>query len=259
MVLGSLPRESAPIRWVPVSLDLFQGFPVTQHVSKMTYARLLIPRVFPESVRKILYLDVDIIVLNGINALWETDIDGYVVGAVSDTISPLLEKGYPSAAGLPHVQDYFNAGILLIDLNRWRNEHVSEKAFDYLAQHPQTPYWDQDALNLACDGLWKKLDPRWNFQSHFGTNIAEMNPEQRPWIVHFISSTKPWDPRSRSVNARLYDNFRSRTCFARTPRAKMVDSLRSFWSGVQNVWKRRGFSSASRAGKRIRNRSRRPI
>jgi lipopolysaccharide biosynthesis glycosyltransferase len=130
---------------------------------------------------------------------------------------------------MPHVCAYFNAGVLLIDLPRWRKERISERTLDYLARHPLSPFSDQDALNVACDGLWKRLDLRWNFQNHYETSISDMGPMEKPAVVHFVTSLKPWKPSSVSVNASLYDAFRSRTCFARTRRDLLSDAVQTTW------------------------------
>ena len=240
-LVNSLPKGSATIRCVPVGLNLFREFSTLRHISKVTYARLLIPRVFPATVSRVLYLDADLLVLNALGPLWEIDLDGAVVGAVSDVfIVPAINAGAPGSEGVPQVRDYFNAGVLLIDLSLWRQKRVSEIALEYLARHPQSPFSDQDALNVACDTLWKKLDPRWNFQVRGGTRISDLRPDQRPWIVHFIMGSKPWNASARSYNAVFYDAFRSRTCFARTPAEKVRDSLVRLCVGVRNVMRRCG-------------------
>src|SRR5712691_4030314 len=106
------------------------------------------------------------------------------------------------------------------------------------------PYWDQDALNVVCDGLWKKLDAQWNFQKHWEMRISDMSPEQRPGIVHFVTGAKHWDPSIPSWNACFYDAFRSRTCFARTPGGKFWDILQGVWSRLKSVLRRYAFLRA---------------
>jgi lipopolysaccharide biosynthesis glycosyltransferase len=222
-------------------LNLFRDFSTLHHVSKVTYTRLLIPWVFPATVSRVLYLDADLLLLDALGPLWETDLDGAVVGAVSDEFMvPAINAGAPGSEGVPQVRDYFNAGVLLIDLSLWRQKRVSEIALEYLRRHPQSPYSDQDALNVACDNLWTKLDPRWNFQHHpitgkFNQRISDLRPDQRPFIVHFVTARKPWYSGVRSPNAEFYDAFRSRTLFARTPRDKLLDALRAGWGPFKYI------------------------
>ena len=235
-VLHSLPNGSALIHWVQVDLGLFREFSTINYISKMTYARFLIPHVFPEISSRVLYLDADLLVLDDLGPLWETDLGGAVLGAVMDYgLNLKLKQDEPALEEVPRVRDYFNAGVLLIDLKRWRKEQISQKALEYLNRNPRSPFSDQDALNVACDGLWKKLETRWNFQEHYKIKISEMGPDERPGIVHFVTSLKPWNPIAMNPNARLYDTFRSRTCFARTTTDKLWDTIQGAWSRLKSV------------------------
>jgi lipopolysaccharide biosynthesis glycosyltransferase len=222
-VLGSLPDGALQIRWMAVELEMFRQFEVLEHVSRMTYARLLIPHLLDDGVARVLYLDTDILVLGELAALWQTDLAGAPVGAVADYHIDADFKGELGGQpeGVPRVRDYFNAGVLLIDLQECRRLRISERALDYLRTHAATPYSDQDALNVACDGQWKPLERTWNFQNHHCIRIGRLAPARRPAIVHFITSSKPWKPSSTSVNAGLYDSFRDRTRFRRAPLERM--------------------------------------
>jgi lipopolysaccharide biosynthesis glycosyltransferase len=221
----SLPPGSGTVHWVPIDLNLFGQFATIPHVSKMTYARLLIPKIIPDVVRRVLYLDSDLLVLGDLRNLWDSDLKGRVLGAVLDSIDPMLKRGDALREFVPRVQKYFNAGVLMIDLARWRECRISEVAFEYMSRNPRTPYMDQDALNFACDGLWEELNPTWNYHNHFKLDLAKLPSSQRPAIVHFVTSEKPWDASVRNLNGRFYDKFRSRTCFVRNRWDKVVDRV----------------------------------
>jgi lipopolysaccharide biosynthesis glycosyltransferase len=228
-IFESLPKGSASIRWVDIDLDIFSELNAQGHMSKMTFARLLIPRIFPDAVSKVLYLDTDILVLDDLKALCEADFRESVVAAVLDKIVT-SEIDKPGWEQVPRVREYFNAGVLLINLKRWRELEISEKAMEYLMAHPDSRFCDQDGLNVACDGLWTKLDSRWNFLDFFERkNLAQLNVRSLPGIVHFVTYEKPWKVSSLHANAKFYDSFRSRTCFARTPLDKQQDALIDLW------------------------------
>jgi lipopolysaccharide biosynthesis glycosyltransferase len=228
-VLYSLPRGSCSLNWIDVDLSPFEKFSTLAHISKITYARFLIPHVFPESTARVLYLDADIVVLNDLTPLVETDLQDAVVGAVVDGLDAQIKAGKQGLESVPRVTNYFNAGVMLINLDKWREERISEKALAYLAQHPETPFSDQDALNVACDGRWKKLDARWNFVDYFErVEISRLRGDKRPSIVHFATWNKPWNARIPNRNSSLHDGFRSRTRFARTPLEQQRDL---FWHG----------------------------
>jgi lipopolysaccharide biosynthesis glycosyltransferase len=262
-VADSLPCEtpgleaSGILNWVPVEGKYFEGFSngpkitetegiIASHVSKMAYARFLIPAILPKTVPRVLYLDVDLLVLEDLGPLFTTDLGTATVGAVLDfnLHSNYLDRGFdpevkrashPNFRGLPAVRDYLNSGVLLIDLDRWRKEKISEKAFDYLERFRLSPQMDQDALNVVLDKQWVALDPRWNVQNHY------RKISKREGILHFVTKAKPWHASARSHNAGLYDSFRNRTRFARTPLERLEDALASLSTGVRNVVKRGGF------------------
>lgn len=252
-VAESLPPGAATLAWIEVDPGRFGEFWTMRHVSRMTFARLLIPALFPETVEKVLYLDADILVLDDLGPLWEMDLQDAVLGAVLDAFDPELKRDPAAHRGVPRVADYFNAGVLLIDLVRWRQDGIAGRALDYLRQHPQSPFSDQDALNVACDGRWHPLPARWNFQGHRSHRITDIAPGERPGIVHFVSGVKPWKADAGSVNAGFYDGFRSRTRFARTPADRLADAARGIWSRLLAVVKRLAFVRAVRgwlAGRR---------
>ncbi len=229
-VLASLPKRSSTIRWIEVDITSFDEFGTLPHISMMTYARFLLPSIFPESVTKVLYLDADLLVLDDLGLLWDTDLEGAILGAVLDGLDLHLKNGKPHLDAVPKVRAYFNAGVLLIDLGRWRQERISEKAIEYMRQYPRSPYSDQDALNAVCDGLWKKLDSRWNCQKFYDKlsmlTLLNMDRTQLPGIVHFTCGDKPWKTGIPNRVTFFYDKFRSRTCFARTYGDRLYDILR---------------------------------
>jgi lipopolysaccharide biosynthesis glycosyltransferase len=241
-IIDSLPKGSCSIRWEPVDLARFRGFSTLRHISRTTYARLLIPSILPAGIPRSLYLDADLLVLDSLRTICDLDLEGAALGAVVDErLDTYGKMGNTSLAGLPfpRVRDYFNAGALLIDLARWRAERISEKALEYLEQCPNSAYSDQDALNVACDGLWKKLDPRWNYyQIDLKEPVSDLSDNQRPGIIHFHGWSKPWDPGSLNFNARFYDGFRNRTLFALTLGERWRQGPTVIWARLKSILRR---------------------
>ncbi|MBB4253719.1 lipopolysaccharide biosynthesis glycosyltransferase [Rhizobium anhuiense] len=217
LIFDSLPANSAVIQWHPIAtLSFANGFSTRPGVSRMTFARILLPQFLPQTCNRALYLDGDILVLTALEQLWNIDLGEAVIGAVPDYWLDNVVSIGPSATGGPRVERYFNAGILLIDLEKWRNERITERSLEYLDRFPTTEYSDQDALNFACDGKWKILNRAWNFQFEPTQAIARIALEQKLAIVHFVTNVKPWKSGSLSPNVAFYDAFRSRTRFALT-------------------------------------------
>lgn len=238
-VEDSLPVGSALIRWVPVELDSFRQISIAHsHLSKMTYARLLIDRVLPLELKKILYLDVDILVLGCLDELFRMDLQDCVIGAARDAIDSYIKRHDSDFSGVPRVQDYFNAGVLLVNLELWRENRISERTLEYLIRNPQTPYEDQDGLNAACDGLWKEIDSQWNFCEHQWVDLSDLSVEERPKIVHFVTWEKPWKAFAMGRNRSFYDEFRSKTLYARTLGDRLKDMAFYAWGATRGVLRR---------------------
>jgi lipopolysaccharide biosynthesis glycosyltransferase len=238
-VQASLPTGSIRLHWRQINLDRFARLGTPQHVSQMTFARFLLADFVPQSASRALYLDADILVLGDLRALWATDLEGNSAAAVTDHgLDPLLRRRDPRCDGMPTVQRYFNAGVLLIDMSLWRQQQVGERAALYLAEHPNSPYADQDALNHVLDGVWKDVGERWNYQCHHETSIERMSADSRPAVIHFVTSAKPWKRQFQTANEAFFDNFRSRTRFSRTFGIRLADAFTSRWVQLKRGIKR---------------------
>ena len=192
------------------------------------------------------------LVQEDLSPLWQTDLGGAPAGAVIDGLDAQLKQGEP-LLGVPRVASYFNAGVLLIDVPRWRQLRVSEKALAYLRSHPQSPYMDQDGLNVALDGCWTWLDPRWNFQDHYETHITSLQGPARPAVVHFVTRTKPWRASRLSPNWRFYDRVRRRTAYARSRAEILDDAVASLWARTKRML--RQFRTVQSVERRFRRRA----
>lgn len=225
-VIGSIPNGSIQLVWLPITLHGFSSFATHPHVSRMTFARFLLSNLLPDALTRILYLDADILVLGDLGALWASDLHGCCVGAVVDHgLDPLLQRQDAKCRGMPLVHRYFNAGVMLIDLTLWRQQHVGERASQYLVDHPCSPFADQDALNHVLNHNWHSLADGWNFQGHRELKLSSVIPECRPPIIHFVTGAKPWKREYRTPNEVFYNSFRERTQFPRT-----------LWVRLGEVW-----------------------
>jgi lipopolysaccharide biosynthesis glycosyltransferase len=102
---------------------------------------------------------------------------------------------------------------MVADLDRWRAEHVTTRAVDYLARvGDRVRLFDQDALNATLAGGWQQLDGRW--QTHPRTrNSVGQKVHRDPWIVHFSGLLKPWSYRSTESVDRLFFETVDRTAW----------------------------------------------
>lgn len=189
----------------PVSVDgtLFNNAPVMKQYPQEMYYRLLAGQLLPDNIDRILYLDPDILVINSLQALWETDIDNDLFAAAAHTGKTELANNV-NRIRLGTDQDYYNSGVLLINLDKCRKEICPDEIFAYVREHAQELILpDQDILNALYstriqplnDVLWN-YDAR-NYQNYFIRSLGEADIKwvmEHTSILHFCGKDKPWKP-----------------------------------------------------------------
>ena len=182
------------------------GFPVQAEFTAAMWYRVLLPELLPE-VARILYLDIDTLVVDSLDELWKTDLNRAPLAAVTNVFQH-NHRHRPAEIGLPAEQDYFNSGVLLMNLEWMRRERAIDRLRDVAAREGARLEWpDQDALNLVFGRERIALHPRWNCMNSFAFRDARRvfgrrrmrEAKSRPAIWHFEGpgENKPWDPRCR--------------------------------------------------------------
>ena len=167
--------------------------------SNNTYVRLFVPQIFP-ALKRYIYLDCDLIVRTDIAALWRMDLQGNILGAATE---PLLYLN--GDFGLQNDFEYFNAGVLLVDAEKWRKRDITGKALGWIGDFIKNPrryqYYDQTPLNRAIGKERLHLPPGWNmvewassnYAQHYGLSYAAFDAiKKNPCIYHFAGHKKPW-------------------------------------------------------------------
>ena len=166
---------------------VFQGWETKEYISTMTYARYFIPDYISED--KVLYLDSDLIVNKSLETLFDTDLQGNLLAAVWDT------------DGIT-----FNAGVMLINNKKWRQEKLKQRLIEQsivtIREVEEGRFenfnGDQTILNQACSNQWLELDKEFNLQVGHDTTAFYnkwenyFNELVPPSIIHFVSYRKPW-------------------------------------------------------------------
>ena len=180
---------------------------------------LLLSDLLPESIERVLFLDADMLVLDDIAQIWEIDISNRSLAAVVDQAIPLCSspRGVKkwSSFGIPHSAPYFNAGVMLINLTRWRRLNIQVRASEYFHRiSGQADFLHQEALNAVLWDDWLRLDQRWNLVASL-TGRAYGPHKRSLWgaagIVHFAGRFKPWRMRIGGPFAALYNEFLMRS------------------------------------------------
>jgi lipopolysaccharide biosynthesis glycosyltransferase len=185
------------LTFVAVDIAPIQDLYSSMRFPTAVYIRLLMPFYLPLECKKAIYLDSDLLVLGNMSELWDQDVADVSVMALHemDTSATNTFERFPEF-GLPSETKYFNSGVLVINLIRWRQERISERAIEFTRRFPHTIYaGDQDGLNAAIGGKFTNLDPAWNTMPilkdpkniHFAYTSV-------PKIIHFGMPRKPWLP-----------------------------------------------------------------
>ena len=185
--------------WIEVGEDDVPAFADRGHFNRTTLFRLGLERLAPADCRRVLYLDADLVVLDDVRVVYNLDISGASIGAVIDY--PVNADEFAARWQLPpSAQAYFNAGVLLIDLERVRAGGEFEKIMRFVAEHDRDlPYNDQDALNWFYWGRWRELPPEWNAQLPMVLSWKAKDlpkplqfHDRIPSIIHYTGPAKPW-------------------------------------------------------------------
>lgn len=208
--------------FMPVRVDetLFAEAPVTKQYPQEMYYRLLAGQLLPPEVERVLYLDPDILVINPLRPLWETELDGHLFAACAHTGKTELVSSV-NRVRLGVENDYFNSGVLLMDLASCRQEIAPQALFDYAASHMNTLILpDQDMLNsLFGTRVLALEDVLWNYDArdYHGYLLTSGGRADVDWvmehtaILHFCGKSKPWQPGYRYRFGVLYKHYEQLT------------------------------------------------
>lgn len=171
------------------------------HVSEATYYRLFIQDYIKEDIDYITYLDCDAFCINDPIVLIKENIEkmkssGFII---SSMLEPGLEHHSNNILKL-NSKSYFNAGVMIIDLNKWKTNDLKNNSLRIIKEHKEKLlFWDQDILNLYFDGQYEPLPSTLNFKVDMDTDNRavniEKNLEQKISILHYSGKFKPWSVR----------------------------------------------------------------
>lgn len=179
----------------------FTDAPVSAQYPREMYYRLLAAQLLPGSLQRILYLDPDILVINPLRSLWEADLAGHLFAAAAHTGKTELANNINQLRlGTDH--NYYNSGVLLIDLEHARKEIHAEEIFNYVKEHAKELLLpDQDVLNVMYGSRIREIDDSiWNYDArNYNTyllrsaGVCDMDwVMKNTSILHFCGRSKPW-------------------------------------------------------------------
>lgn len=214
-VLNSSDAKNASIEFISLKekLDCYSNmFHLRDYYSQETYFRLFIASLYPE-YDKVLYLDSDLLILDDISKMFNVDLGDNLLGAtVEETVLTINEFGeyVEKALGVKR-ENYFNAGIIVINTKKYREEKIQEKFVNLLNRFPFRIAQDQDYLNVLCKDRVHYFDLGWNKTSF--ENPAFHNEDLK--IVHYKMMWRPWKYDGITYGD-MYWDYANKTPFAQT-------------------------------------------
>ncbi|MBQ8163378.1 MAG: 1-acyl-sn-glycerol-3-phosphate acyltransferase [Clostridia bacterium] len=171
--------------------SISEKLPLRHYYSKTTYFRFFISEMFPE-YDKALYIDSDTIVLGDISKLFETDIEDYYLAACVEQAMTQVDVYGTYAEEVVGVNrdEFFNAGMMLLNCKAFRENEVLDKFIYYLGQYNFIVTQDEDYLNLICKDNVLLIDQKWNTELTAGLEYSYDVTTAN--ILHYIMVNKPW-------------------------------------------------------------------
>lgn len=181
-------RSGVSIRFFKISDTQFEKFPAWRG-NKMTYARFLLPELLPAE-EFVVYCDVDMCWRADVSGLWRVKDPNYVLMAVKDpfidTIASHNEWAIKNGLG-KRDNNYFCAGMLVMNLELFRTRNVIKKVYDFLERHPDVPFPDQDALNYTVGEETCLVDDKW---MKFSCLLGKLDSHACV-VIHYVNDA-PW-------------------------------------------------------------------
>jgi lipopolysaccharide biosynthesis glycosyltransferase len=190
-----------------VELPTFAVKQVRRHTMDV-FSRYYAPYLLPQDIVHVFYLDCDIVLQADISTVYDAAAASpKTLHAVHDMTCPWIgsQQGVfdRKERGIPDDAPYFNSGVMIINLPRWRELDLTNRLTEYIEQNgPKINEADQGALNALCWNDWEQMDQRWNTHSSLSvaTNRAETGMSKAEWaklrlhpfLIHYTADKKPW-------------------------------------------------------------------
>lgn len=201
---------------VQVDRSFFEKAPIMKQYPQEMYYRLLAPLLLPDTIDKVLYIDPDILVLNSVRPLWDIDLQGNAFAAASHTgIFDFMNDVNRIRLGTNH--DYFNSGVMLMDLTNARQFVQADEIFDCVREHAMELLLpDQDVFNFLYGTKTLQIpDEIWNYDARYLTiyQLKSNGVYDLDWVMqntvflHFCGKQKPWKTYYSGRFSSLYKHY----------------------------------------------------
>ena len=208
------------------------GIDVPSTIAITSYARLFLPVLIKEGIKRVLYLDCDVVVNDSVKGFYCVQFDRSWVAGVRDTLYGEYTK---LAVGMKPSDEYLNAGVLLINLEAWRENNVTQQCLDFLLDHDgKVVHHDQGIINGVCNHHKLVVHPMFNattsYFSHSFSLLARHNSpfysqqevdeaKSSPAVIHFTEGffNRPWIENSLHPLRDVFIHYHSMTQWSDAP------------------------------------------
>ena len=207
------------LKEIKVEPNFFKDAPTVERYPEEMYFRLLCGDIMPKTINRVLYLDPDILVINSLNKLWQTDIENHLLAAATHTgVTNITTSINHIRLNTNH--NYYNSGVMLINLDKAR-EFIFMKDIKATIEKygNQLLLPDQDILNHLYGAYVKEVPEEiWNYdarkyKSYLAKSLGEYDTHwimRETSILHFCGKPKPWQEKSDTRFTALYLDYMNR-------------------------------------------------
>jgi lipopolysaccharide biosynthesis glycosyltransferase len=205
-IIEYVNQNGASIKMYNIEDEIVSSFVVSGKWTTSVYYKMFFPILVEKNIKKLIYLDTDMLVVGKLNSLYNTELGDQPLAAVYDNyvkIQPDL--------GIFEEGNYFNSGMLLYNIPVWNKLNISQKAVDFLTNYPEKiKFVDQCALNGVILGNWIKLSEKFNLiYSYIPQDISQKDLDlfiKDKVVIHFTLQ-RPWNFLCRNRLRKLYKYY----------------------------------------------------
>ena len=214
--INQVSGENITCHYITVNESMFEGFPESNRYPKQIYYRLAAPLLLSKTLERVLYLDVDLVVINSLEELYHTDFEGNYYVACSH-VKEFLTKFNQLRLGVEEAVPYINTGVMVMNLTALRENLTIEQIRETARKKMHTFLLpDQDLLTVMHGERIKLVDTMQYNLSDRILNIYNSNPQNEKrdlkWvaehtsIIHYCGKNKPWKSDYRGILSKFYNN-----------------------------------------------------
>jgi lipopolysaccharide biosynthesis glycosyltransferase len=193
--------------YIHLGIEKLKNFQPSGHVSHSTFSRIFLADLLPSHIDTACYIDLDTIINGSLNELAQFRFDAkdqFYIAAVDHLFSKVEIDKFNDKYNL-RITNYFNAGVMLINIKLWKEKNVSQRSLEIIEKFNNNfEWWDQDILNIIFEGKWQAIDPSFNYFLEGIISKIESKSFIEPKIIHFAGNSKPWHYLNRNPYKYLY-------------------------------------------------------